>query len=460
MPNYFAPSGAVSPKSGVQIRLLMGPAGSGKTHRCLAEIRERLAKAPEGGRLLLVAPKQNTFTLERDLLEKFDLPGFTRLQVLSFERLAALVYQTVGQPEPGMLNEEGRSMILRSLLTRQRDELQIFRASARLTGFARQLSLVLHELQRNQVDAETLRALADKNPESEALALKLREMAVLLEGYQERLRAYGLQDAGSLLEMATRVLNEARAGQFWEAVWVDGFADLSAQEVELLAAVMRRSVEGVITLSLDPEQAGDTWLSPWWVTRKSLQRLERRFQKLPGLILQRESLGRVAGRGRFSGSPVLSLLEALWARDGAGRSGDETGGENPAGAVRLVACGTPEAEAMLAAREIARHARTGGRYREVLVLVRSLAPYTHALQRAFTRHGVPFFMDRREPVTHHPLAELTRNALRTVAFDWQLNDWLAVLKTGLANAGTRRKLTGWKTRRWRGGGPGRLGANL
>ena len=43
-------------------------------------------------------------------------------------------------------------------------------------------------------------------------------------------------------------------------------------------------------------------------------------------------------------------------------------------------------------------------------------------------------MDRREPVSHHPLPELTRNALRTVAFGWLHEDWFAALKTGLAPA--------------------------
>ena len=39
-------------------------------------------------------------------------------------------------------------------------------------------------------------------------------------------------------------------------------------------------------------------------------------------------------------------------------------------------------------------------------------------------------LDRREHVAHHPLAELTRSALRTVAHDWRHDDWFAALKAG------------------------------
>jgi len=56
-------------KKAVQARFLLGPAGSGKTFRCLAEIRAGLAASPEGPPLVLLAPKQATFQLERQLLD-------------------------------------------------------------------------------------------------------------------------------------------------------------------------------------------------------------------------------------------------------------------------------------------------------------------------------------------------------------------------------------------------------
>ena len=75
---------------------------------------------------------------------------------------------------------------------------------------------------------------------------------------------------------------------------------------------------------------------------------------------------------------------------------------------------------------------TAERFRDAAVLVRSLDGYHKPLERAFRRYGIPFFLDRREFVAHHPLAELTRSALRTVAFDWPHDDWFAALKAGFS----------------------------
>ncbi len=77
--------------------------------------------------------------------------------------------------------------------------------------------------------------------------------------------------------------------------------------------------------------------------------------------------------------------------------------------------------------------RAGNRFRDCAVLVRQLDGYHQALARIFRRYDIPFFLDRRESVAHHPLAELTRNALRTVANDWNNHeDWFATLKAGFS----------------------------
>jgi ATP-dependent helicase/nuclease subunit B len=57
--------------------------------------------------------------------------------------------------------------------------------------------------------------------------------------------------------------------------------------------------------------------------------------------------------------------------------------------------------------------------------------YAAVLHRTFRRHNIPFFTDHRELMAHHPVAELTRRALRLVALGGRHDDWIAALKTGL-----------------------------
>jgi ATP-dependent helicase/nuclease subunit B len=427
----------------MQVRFVVGPAGSGKTFRCLEEARAALAAAPEGLPLLLVAPKQTTFELERQLLASPDVAGYTRLRIFSFERLAHFIFEQLGRPAPHLLSEEGRLMVLRGLLARKRDALKLFRASARLTGFAQHLSRTLRELQRHQLTPESLNKLAGELHGLPGLSLKLQDLAMLLRDYLDWLNQHSLQDADCLLDSVRRALLEnavepQRSTFQIGALWVDGFVELSPQELDLLAGLVQRCEQATFTFCLDhAPTAKISWLSHWAVVRRTLEECRRRIGELDGVNVKVELLPRHPAKSRFTDSRQLQHLEQFWAEprpfaENAEPNRDAT--RDLENSVRVITCQHPEAEATAAAREILRHVHNGGRYRDVTVLARRLDAYSGPLQRVFTRYGIPCFLDRRESVSHHPLAELTRSALRTVAFQWARDDWFAALKTGLAPA--------------------------
>jgi ATP-dependent helicase/nuclease subunit B len=428
---------ALREKKRVQAHFLLGPAGSGKTFRCLAEIRAALAASPEGPPLVLLAPKQATFQLERQLLAGDTLPGYTRLNIFSFERLARFVLDALAVPLPsGLLAEEGRVMVLRALLLRHGGDLKLFRHSARRPGFARQVSQLLGELQQHQYTPARLHALSRQTGLSLELQHKLRDLALLLDAYVRWLTEHELQDGNRLLDAATGALRKSSqtpdARTQIQNLWLDGFAEMTPQELDLLAAILPHCKRATLAFCLagEPETEA-SWLSIWSSIGKTFERCRQRIAQLPDGNISVESLERNPTAGRFAGNPALYRLETNWATP---RQSPGPKTRTAASSVRVVACTNPEIEAAFAAREILKFVRGRGRFRDCAVLVRNLDSYHLPLARAFRRYDVPFFLDRRESVAHHPLAELTRNALRTAAFDWSPDDWFAALKAGFSPA--------------------------
>jgi ATP-dependent helicase/nuclease subunit B len=444
----------------VQTRFLLGPAGIGKTFRCFAEIRAELKKNSEG-ELIFLAPKQATFQLERQLLADNSLNGFTRLHILSFERLARFVFEKLNIAVPELLSNEGRVMVLRALLLRHEGELKLFRQSARRPGFAQHLSQLLRELQQHKITPEKLRVLAEKKNLRAELRDKLNDLALLRENYSGWLAENKLQDANHLLDFATdglraefRIPNsEFRISR----LWLDGFAEMTPQELDLLAAIIPFCENATLAFCLDESaEKENSWLSIWNSVGKTFQQCRQRIENLPDCKIEVEILPRDSQKNRFVKNSGLQLLEQNWQQSSRNNSEKSAIG-NRQSAISVHACANPEAEAVFAARETLKFVRAGNRFRDCAVLVRNLDDYHKSLVRVFRRYGIPFFLDRRESVAHHPLAELTRSALRTVAIDWPHDDFFAALKSGFCNVAETEidRLEnaalefGWRGKKWR-----------
>jgi ATP-dependent helicase/nuclease subunit B len=442
----------------VQARFLLGPAGSGKTFRCLAEVRAALANNPDGSPLIFLAPKQATFQIERQLLADDSLDGFTRLNIFSFDRLAQFIFDKLNIAPLKLLSAEGRLMVLRALLQRHADELKLFRGSARRAGFAQELAALLAELQQHQFTPAKLRAFASEKNLRRELRDKLHDLALLSEKYADWLRENELQDAENLLDFATDALRAnfrfpLSAFRF-SALWLDGFAEMTPQELDLLAAFLPFCENAQLAFCLDESGANEkdnSWLSIWNVVGKSFQQCRQRIENLPDTQIKTEILPRNSGKNRFAKNPELAWLEANWSKP------TQNSKLKIQNSVRAISCANADTEAIFAAREILKFVRDGNRFRDCAILVRNLENYHKPLAREFRRYGIPFFLDRRESIAHHPLAELTRSALRTIIFDWRQDDLFAALKSGfcdcdeteidrLENAALE---FGWRGKRWR-----------
>ncbi|MGA9779304.1 MAG: PD-(D/E)XK nuclease family protein [Limisphaerales bacterium] len=451
---------ALREKSGVQARFLLGPAGSGKTFRCLAEIRAALRDNAEGPPLILLAPKQATFQLERQLLADRELAGYTRLHIFSFERLARFVLEQLSVTPLDQLNDEGRVMVLRALLLRHEKELKLFRQSCHRPGFAQQLSQLLGELQQHQFTPGKLKALAGRFGKHRELQDKLHDLSFLLAAYTHWLMKHELQDADYLLNFAMDTLHSKFRIPNSEfrisGLWLDGFAEMTPQELDLLTGILSFCDEVTLAFCLEtsPEtDAGHSWLSIWFAIAKTYQQCRQRIENRPDCKITVERLKRDAKKSRFARNSMLRRLEQGWSQPQRNNSAIR----HPPSTISLIVCANPEAEAVFAARNVLHFIRAGNRFRDCAVLVRNLDDYYKPLARVFRRYEIPFFLDRRESVAHHPLAELTRSALRTVAFDWSHDDWFAALKAGfspvneevidqLENAALE---FGWHGKRWR-----------
>lgn len=70
------------------VQFILGRSGTGKTRWCIDAVCEALtADDAAGPPLVLLVPEQATYQAERAILSHPEIAGFSRLHVLSFNRL-------------------------------------------------------------------------------------------------------------------------------------------------------------------------------------------------------------------------------------------------------------------------------------------------------------------------------------------------------------------------------------
>lgn len=406
------------------LQLVLGRAGAGKTAYCLTAMRERLRRSPSGPALLLLVPEQATFQAEHALLAD-GLTGAMRAQVVGFRRLAYRVLEETGGAAKIPITDLGKRIILRRLLEQVRGQLRVFSRSADQYGFVDAVAAAITELKTYCITPAVLENRLTVLPEqNKLLADKMRDLLLLYQELEKFLQPRYTNPDDVLTLLAAKIPHTVllRGAE----VWVDGFVTFTPQEYAVLGAIMTTARHVTVTLCLDSRrpatcQDETALFYAQEQTRRKLLALarERSVEVLPAVVLDDQPR-------RFS-SPALAHLERCLGC----RRLEEYRGE--ATAIHVVAAANQRAEVEGAAREMLRLAREQGwRWRDMAVVVRDIDTYAELIRGVFVDYDLPFFIDRRRDMSHHPLLELIRAALEIVNKNWSYEGIFRFLKTDLA----------------------------
>lgn len=417
------------------VTFVLGRAGVGKTRYCIDALLRALDDPHDDRPIILLVPEQASFQMERALATRAAGGGFCRAEVLSFTRLAQRILAEWGGPPPA-LSRAARAMALRCAARRAGPALRFYRDAAGTPGFYHHLGAVIEELLRERVTPHQLRdaarGLADGTTK--------RKLAELARLYQEYLDWLGPQrsDPAARLEL-TRARIAAVPWLRDAAIWVDGFAGFTEQELVTLVALARSARELTLTLLLDPaapavaqrEYRGDP-LRLFHRTETTYRRLRRLLDEA-GVAVERVVALTPATPPRFRAVPALAHMEAgLAAPIDVPLEGAEA--VSVAGALEVRECATHRDELREAARCIRQKiidSRGALHYRDFALIARDLEPFARLVAEVFAEYEIPYFLDRRRPLGAHPLARLTEALFEVVVSRFSLAAMRRLLRTGL-----------------------------
>lgn len=399
------------------LKLILGPAGSGKTSSVMREIAAR-ARAGAGA-MLMVVPEQYSFEAERELCRIGGNACALHAEVLSFSRLAARVAQERGTGGRVPLDAGGRLLCMSLALEDIAPALSVYGAARYRAEMLANLLAAVTELKNAALTPEALRAAAGSAPET--LAKKLSDLALCLTAY-DRVLSQGRADPADRLMRLAETVGESGIGT--GGVYFDGFTDFTGAERAVLKALLERGTDVTVCLTC----AGLSDESEQFAVSRAAALGLRRLAEDAGREVKIEMRAEPPKK-----AAALAFFDAHLF-DWTSKSADA------ADRVRIVRCESIRAECELAAAECVRLARaTGCRWREIAVAARGFDEYAAALEESFRLYGVPLFTARRGSILQKPVPALIASAFEVLETNWDTDAVLGYLKTGLTGLTLRER---------------------
>ena len=400
------------------LHLILGCAGSGKTYRAQNLLYQLAEQGKEN--LLLLVPEQYSFESERAMLSLLGPEHAQRVRVMSFTRLADLVFRQYGGLAGKRLDDGGRHILMSLALEETGDHLPLYRRHARTPELTSLMLNVSTEMKQCALSPQKLLDASAAIPDG-VLREKTKEIALILSAYDALVARTYLDPLDDLTRLAEK-LREEPFFRGWTVV-ADSFKGFTAQEFDVLESILRQADDLFVTLCTDRIDDPENGMGLFSLVRKTANRLIRIAKENNISVAAPEKLPEGV---RFR-NPALAALERGIFRPGRHEDTEKTD------AVTIYQARDCYDEAEYTAMTIRRLVlEEGYRYRDFAVIVRSMDSYRISLPAALEQWEVPAFLDRPRSIDAEPLMRLVLSAFRIVRGGFQSDDVFAYLKTGLA----------------------------
>ncbi|MBN2137766.1 MAG: exodeoxyribonuclease V subunit gamma [Sedimentisphaerales bacterium] len=410
------------------VQFILGRSGTGKTSYCVNAVVDALNEPGEQPLILLV-PEQATYQAERAILGDDRIAGYSRLCVLSFDRLGFLLSGR-NMAGPG-ISRIGRQMVIHRILRRRKDDLKLFGSAAERPGLARHMAETiaeLHEYAKTPDDIDRLLSQLEKSDSANLAGLKFADVGLVLREYLGFIEGKFI-DPDVQLARACRAVADAPFVK-GARMWVDGFAGFTMSELAILAELLKTAKDSTIALCLDA--AGIKQANPdidsidlaglFYPTERTYAGLIEMINQTKLELAEPVVLEKAV---RFSACPQLAHIERSASEDAPAKI---PAGEN----IRIVSAPNERSEVRFVAEQILRLVREKGyRYRDIAVIASDIELYRHYVEAYFTDYNLPFFLDKRRPLNEHPVIALICSALQAAIGGFSGSDVFAYLKSDL-----------------------------
>lgn len=414
----------------MSLQLVTGSSGSGKSYQLYQEIISKSLQN-EDTNYLIIVPEQFTLQTQKDIVSIHPNRGTMNIDILSFLRLAYRIFEEVGGNDKPVLEDTGKSMVLRKIVAQKKKELELFNHDVQKQGFINELKSLISEIYQYSISVEMLEEMEELAQNRPMLHGKLHDIVVIYKGFKDYLNEKYIT-AEEILDVLCQVIEKSNLISN-SIICLDGFTGFTPAQYKLLTILMKKAKQVIITVTIDKREdisKVDEEFKLFHLSKKTIHRLTD-IAKEEGILVDspiyEENLSSKVPY-RYLNSPALASLERNIFRYPSESYREEQ--DN----ISIHAARDAKHEIRFVVREIKRLVREEHyRYQDIAVVTGDITGFGRVVLREFDQAGIPCFIDNKRDVLSNPFVELLRSALDIIKKDFDYESVFRYLRCGIVD---------------------------
>ncbi len=402
----------------MSLQFIMGPSGSGKSHYLYQKVTEESITHPDKNYFVIV-PDQFTMQTQKDFVMASPKKGIMNVDVLSFNRLAYRIFEETGTHQKTVLDDVGKSLILRKIANRYESELKVLGGNLKKSGFIAQMKSVISEFTQydiQEADIDQMLCEVDRNTN---FYHKVQDIRTIYKGFQEYLSGKYITGE-EILDLLC--LSVPKSKLLKDSVIVlDGFTGFTPVQNKLLKQLLQVCEKMMVTVTVSEHKSTDMMYA---LSDKMLHALGRIADECHVVI---ENPIRMAQPVyRFRENEVLGFLESnlfRYTKKQYTKKQDK---------LQIYYAKQPAEEMDFVAQQIRKMVREDGlRYRDIAVIAGDVGSYGNYVEKSFMTYEIPCFMDRKRSILLNSFVEYLRSLLAMAEQNFDYESVFRYLRTNL-----------------------------
>lgn len=404
------------------LQIITGGSGSGKSTKVCEDIIRAAIQEPKKN-FFVIVPDQFTMQTQMDFVNKSPGGGIMNIDVLSFSRLAHRIFEETGGNRKPVLDDTGKSLILRKIAGNVKEDLSVIGSNLHKQGYIHEVKSAISEFMQYGIGENELDAMTEYAKSRGALYYKLKDLGVLYRTFKEYIKDHYITTEESMDILAKELYKSKLIPG--SVVVFDGFTGFTPIQERVIAVLLSLCENVIITITT---QKGDDQKEEelFAFADKSVKRLIRLAEDngitvLPQIVMDTGY--------RFGGREELAFLEKhLFRYPLVSYPGMDSG------RIRVSFYKDMQTEVRFLCRQIRSLIRESGcACRDIAVIAGDLGAYESCIENEFAQYDLPLFMDKTRAIELNPFVELIRSALSVLKEGFSYESVFHYLRSGLTD---------------------------